>query len=49
MISKVEIFFSKLFANVILNNKIVSTVLYTLSQQLKEFDKRLDIKLNEDI
>lgn len=49
MITKIEIYFSKLFANVILKNKIVSTVLYNVSQQIKEFNRKLDIVTNEDI
>lgn len=47
--NRVEIFFTKMFSNIIFENRIVSTILYTLTQQLKEFQKKLDIKLNEDI
>lgn len=49
MNEKIEIYFSKLFSNVILKNKIVCTILYTLSQQLKEFDIKIKNTINEDI
>lgn len=49
MNEKIEIYFSKLFSNVILKNKIVSTILYTISQQIKEFDEKIKLTINEDI
>lgn len=49
MDEKIEIYFSKLFSNVILKNKIVSTILYTISQQIKEFDEKIKLTINEDI
>ena len=49
MNEKIEIYFSKLFSNVILKNKIVSTILYIISQQIKEFDEKIKLTINEDI
>lgn len=49
MDEKIEIYFSKLFSNVILKNKIVSTILYNISQQIKEFDEKIKLTINEDI
>lgn len=46
---KFETFFSKLFSNIILKNKIVSSVLYIVMQQVKAFNKKLNIVINEDI
>jgi len=46
---KIVIFFSKMFSNVILQNKIVATVLYNISNQLVVFKNKLDIQLNNDI
>ena len=46
---KITIFFSKLFSNIILQNKIVATVLYNISKQLVVFKNKLDVQLNNDI
>lgn len=43
------IFFSKLFPKFILQNKIVATVLYTISKKIATFKLKFDNILNEDI
>lgn len=47
--NRIEIFFSKLFPNIILKNEIVSTILYNVNILLVEFKKKIDYKLNTDI
>ena len=49
MLTKVEIYLSKMYANVILQNPIVSTILLVLSKELKVFKKQLDVTINNDI
>ena len=49
MSNRIQIYFSKLFSNIILKNRIVATVLYTISGQLAEFKKKMNITLNQDI
>ena len=49
MITKIEIFFSNLFSPIILKNKIVATVLYKLSLQIKEINNKIDLIINDDI
>jgi len=49
MTSKIEIFFIKLFSNKILENEVVSTVLYVISKKLTEFKTKMDNILNTDI
>ena len=45
----VEIFFSKLFSSVILDNFIVNAILKEVMQKVTEFNDKLDWKLNRDI
>jgi hypothetical protein len=47
--NKIEIFFSKLFANYILKNEIVATILYVVSKNMVEFKTKIDKTLNTDI
>jgi len=47
--SKITIFFAKLFPNKILENEIVSTVIYVISEKLKIFKKKMDNTLNSQI
>lgn len=47
--TKIEIFFSRLFATVILKNKIVATIFLVLSKELKVFKRRMDVTINNDI
>jgi len=47
--NKVEIFFSKLFPIKILENEIVSTILYRVSQQFSQFKTKMNNILNNDI
>lgn len=49
MNSKIGIFFSKLFSSIILENEIVSTILYNVSKQLSQFKTKIDNTLNTDI
>lgn len=48
-LTKIEIFFSNLFPKNTLKNKIVSTILYDISQKLKTFKSKIDATLNTDI
>jgi hypothetical protein len=48
-ITKIEIFFSKLFPTIILKNEIVGTILKFVMLQFKEFDEKIKNKLNTDI
>ena len=43
------IVFSKMFANIILRNKIVATVLYMISEQIKVMNRKIDLQTNLDI
>jgi hypothetical protein len=47
--TKIEAFFSKFFSNIILKNKVVATVLYTIQQQIKTYKTTFDNNLNTDI
>jgi hypothetical protein len=47
--SKIRIFFSKLFSNIILKNQIVATVLYIVATKVQEYKEKQDFVLNEDI
>lgn len=49
VLSRVEVFFAKLFSSVILKNKIVSTVLYTISKQVQQFSQQINKRTNIDI
>jgi hypothetical protein len=42
-------FFSGLFANLILKNKIVATVLSAIKGEMYIFKKEMDYQLNDDI
>ena len=48
-LSNIEIFFSKLFSPVILKNTIVDTIIYIIGLRLKDFKRKADIMVNEDI
>lgn len=48
-LSNIEIFFSKLFSQVILKNTIVATIIYIIGLKLKDFKSKADIIVNEDI
>lgn len=47
--SKIFIFFSKLFSNKILENEIVSTVIYVIGKELEKFQTKINNTLNNDI
>jgi hypothetical protein len=47
--NKIQIFFSKLFAMIILKNEIVATIVYNIMLQITDFDKKMKNKLNKDI
>jgi hypothetical protein len=49
MSERALIFFSKLFPNFILKNKIVATVLNTINKEIATFKIKFDNVLNEDI
>ncbi len=49
MYTKVTTFFIKLFSNKILENEIVSTVLYVISVELEKFKIKMNNNLNTDI
>ena len=49
MLTKIEIYLAKMYANTILENPIVSTILLVLSKELKLFKKQLDVTINNDI
>jgi hypothetical protein len=46
---KIQIFFTKLFSNKILENEVVATVLYVVSLKLNEFKTKMDNTLNTQI
>jgi hypothetical protein len=48
-VTKIEIFFSKLFPLIILKNEIVGTIVNVIMRQLKEYDQKIKNKLNTDI
>lgn len=47
--NKFEVFFSKLFPNIILKNEIVATILYNINNLMVKFKEKIDYKLNTDI
>lgn len=47
--SKIELFFVGLFPNLILNNNIISTIVYNVGLEFKKFKTKLDNTLNTDI
>ncbi len=47
--SKLELFFSGLFPKLILENIIVSTIIYNIGLLLKDFKTKIDNSLNNDI
>jgi hypothetical protein len=48
-VTKIEIFFAKLFPLIILKNEIVGTIVNVIMRQLKEYDQKIKNKLNTDI
>lgn len=44
-----KIFFSNLFPSLILENKIVATIVFNLSEILGQFQDKIDNTLNTDI
>ena len=46
---KIQIFFAKLFANKILENEVVATVVYVISQKLVEFKTKINNTININI
>lgn len=49
MSTKIEIYFSKMFATIILKNQIVATILFIVKEKLKNFKITIDNTLNNDI
>lgn len=49
MLTKIEIYLSKMYANVILENPIVATILLVFSKEVKVFKKQFDVTINNDI
>lgn len=47
--NKIEILFSKFFSNKILENEIVSTIVYIISKYLVVLKTKIDNTLNNDI
>lgn len=44
-----KVFFSKLFSSTILDNEIVATILYVISNKTDELNEKISSELNEDI
>lgn len=49
MPSKIQIFFSKLFSKIILENRIVATILYTVGKEVSSFKIKMEKTLDTDI